>query len=165
VLSAIPVLVVRDEPELLAVYLAESAPFVFPEGDWPSPHPWSGQSRWQGHGVLMLHRPDDAYAVWVFWTGDDRVFDRWYLNFQRPLQRTDDGFETLDHELDLWSRDLRTWHWKDEALLGERVVQGWFTPDEAAAITGKARDVYDGLRHRGPWWDLGWAKWTPPDRR
>jgi hypothetical protein len=33
VLSAIPVLVIRDEPELLAVYMAESAPFVFPEGD------------------------------------------------------------------------------------------------------------------------------------
>jgi hypothetical protein len=42
----------------------------------------------------MLHRPADAYAVWVFWKGEARAFDRWYVNFQRPLQRTEDGFES-----------------------------------------------------------------------
>src|SRR3954453_14489255 len=99
-LSAMAVTVVEGSSDLLVVHLAEGTPFAFPEGDWPSPHPWSGNRAWSGHGVLMLHRPDDAYAGGVFWSGNDRVFDRWYVNFQRPLRRTDDGFETLDHELD-----------------------------------------------------------------
>jgi hypothetical protein len=63
------------------------------------------------------------------------------------------------------SRDGREWRWKDEALLGERVDQGWFTAAEAKAITENARDVHDDLRQSGPWWDLGWAEWAPPDRR
>ena len=55
-----PVVVVQDEPELLATYLAEGTPFHFPEGDWPTAeghHPWHGRECWQGHGVLMLQRP------------------------------------------------------------------------------------------------------------
>jgi len=28
----------------------------------------------------MLHRPADAYAVWVFWRGPARAFHCWYLN-------------------------------------------------------------------------------------
>jgi hypothetical protein len=164
-LSAMAVTVVEDSSDLLVVHLAEGTPFAFPEGDWPSPHPWSGHRAWSGHGVLMLHRPDDAYAVWVFWAGEGRSFDRWYVNFQRPLRRTEDGIETLDHEVDLWSKDGREWRWKDEELLRERVDQGWFTASEAKAITENARDVHDDLRQSGPWWDLGWAEWTPPGRR
>ena len=38
-LSEMPVTVVRDEPGLLAVYLTDGAPFTFPKGDWPAPHP------------------------------------------------------------------------------------------------------------------------------
>jgi Protein of unknown function (DUF402) len=161
VLSEMPVTVVEDTAELLVVHLAEGAPFRFPEGDWPRPHPWSTQATWSGHGVLMLHRPADAYAVWVFWSGEPRTFDRWYLNFQRPVRRAEDGFDTLDHEIDLWSRDLRTWHWKDEDLLARRINEGWFTPEEAAAIDSGARRVHAELVRSGAWWDPRWATWTP----
>jgi Protein of unknown function (DUF402) len=161
-LSEIPVTVVRDAPGLLVVHLAEGAPFRFPAGDWPTPHPWSERRAWSGHGVLMLHRPGDTYSVWVFWIGEERTFDRWYVNFERPLRRTDDGFETLDHEIDLWSRDLRTWHWKDEELLARRAAEGWFTREEAAAIETDARGVRADLAKHGPWWDQHWTEWTPP---
>lgn len=162
-LSEIPVTVVQDSRELLVVHLAEGAPFRFPAGDWPSPHPWSDRQAWSGHGVLMLHRPEDTYSVWVFWTGDERSFDRWYVNFQQPFRRTEDGFETLDHELDLWSRDLRTWHWKDEELLVRRTEEGWFTREEANAIDATARRVHAELVRSGVWWDLSWAAWVPRD--
>jgi Protein of unknown function (DUF402) len=155
------VTVVEDRSDLLAVHLDEGTPFEFPAGDWPTPHPWSGFSAWTGHGVLMLHRPSDVYAVWVFWAGEARSFDRWYVNFQRPFRRTEDGFETLDHEIDLWSRDLRTWHWKDEELLDQRIAQGWFTPEEAAAIRADARSFHGELRRSGPWWDTAWSSWAP----
>jgi hypothetical protein len=67
-----PVVVVRDEPDLLATYTAEGTPFTFPPGEFPTPdgrHPWHGRRCWHGHGVLMLQRPGEAHAIWVFWQG------------------------------------------------------------------------------------------------
>jgi hypothetical protein len=109
----------------------------------------------------MLHRPEDGYALWVFWTGAERRFDRWYVNFQAPIRRHDLGFDTLDHELDLWSSDGRAWHWKDDALLDRRVAEGWFSA-EAAQIRAGARRVRHELEAGRAWWDPAWASWTPP---
>jgi hypothetical protein len=109
----------------------------------------------------MLHRPRDAYAVWVFWAGEPRSFDRWYVNFQRPLSRTADGFETLDHEIDLWSSDLRAWHWKDEELFAQRAGEGWFTANDVAEIRADANRVHAELVGGGAWWDRRWADWAP----
>jgi len=164
VVSAMAVTVVQDAADLLAVHLAAGTPFEFPECG-PTPHPWSTHRAWSGLGVLMLHRPQDAYAIWVFWAGEPRKFDRWYVNFQRPLSRTADGFETLDHEIDLWSRDLKTWYWKDPELFAERVHEGWFTPYEAAAIKTNARRTHNELDSGGAWWDAAWADWAPPAPR
>jgi hypothetical protein len=74
------------------------------------------------------------------------------VNFQRPLRRTEDGIETLDHELDLWSRDGREWRWKDEALLRKRVAQGWFAASEAQVR---------GARPRSGPGSGGWPKTHP----
>src|SRR5437763_15279373 len=72
--------VVRDEPELLATYLAEGTRFHFPP--YPETHPWAGRDAWHGHGVLMLQRPGEAHAIWVFWHGAERALAGWYGNFQ-----------------------------------------------------------------------------------
>lgn len=100
----LPVIVVRDDPDLLATYIAEGAPFRFPAGDWPTPdghHPWHALTSWEPPGVLMLQRPGEAYAVWVFWSGPNREFDCWYINLQQPFRRTTTGYDTLDMELDI----------------------------------------------------------------
>ena len=101
----LPVVVVRDEPKLLATYIAEGTPFHFPAGAWPTPsgrHPWHGRTVWEGHGVLMLQRPGDAHAIWVFWHGPAREFTGWYVNLQEPFRRTETGYDTQDLELDIW---------------------------------------------------------------
>jgi hypothetical protein len=160
--AAVPVVVVRDEPQLLAVYVPEGTPFGFDDDHWPAaPHPWRRYGSWQGHGVLMLNRPADAYGVFVFWEGEPRRFARWYLNLQAPFRRTSIGFDSLDHTLDLWSTDGRSWHWKDDEMLDRRVSQGCFTAAEAAAIRAEARRIEAELRERGPWWDEAWAGWVP----
>jgi uncharacterized protein DUF402 len=160
--AAIPVIVVRDDPSLLAVFLPEGAPFAFADGEWPGGlHPWHGRSAWKGHGLLMLQRPGDAYAVWAFWEGAERSFNCWYLNLQTPFRRTEIGIDTLDHELDLWSPNGHAWHWKDDELLDQRVQEGRFTPEEAARIRGEARRLEAELEEKGPWWDEGWASWEP----
>lgn len=74
--------VIQHTDDLLVLYLPENTPIGFGNGTFPTPdggHPWNtgGDVRWQGHGILQLHRPDDAYSVWVFWAGADRAFRCW----------------------------------------------------------------------------------------
>jgi len=154
--SAIPVYVVRDDDELLATYIAEGAPLAF--GDAGIPHPWLGRSTWSGHGALALHRADDAHAILVFWEGDERRFAGWYVNFQAPYRRTPLGFDTLDHEIDIWIPDGGAWQWKDEDKLaaGER-----FSPEEVARIRAEADAVARDLDAGRRWWSEGWASWEP----
>ena len=161
---SVPVVVVEDSDELLATYIAEGAPFEFPEGDWPSAdgrHPWHGRGRWQGHGLLMLQRPGEAYAIWLFWHRPGRAFHGWYVNLQEPFRRTAEGYDTQDLELDIWVPLDAPWQWKDDELLEERVREGRFTPaqvDEIRAIGARvAADLDAGRR----WWSDDWASWTP----
>jgi hypothetical protein len=156
---SVPVVVVRDEPGLLATYIPSGAPFTFPPG--PEVHPWSVRRRWQGHGVLMLQRPDDPYAVWVFWHGPEREFSSWYLNLQEPFRRTARGYDTQDLELDLIvHRDGRV-EVKDDELLDVRVREGRFTQDQAREIRAVGKRLQLELAAGERWWDPWWALWEP----
>ena len=155
----VPVVVVRDEPDLLVTYLPEGAPFTFPPG--PDVHPWSVRACWEGHGVLMLQRPGDTYAVWVFWRGPDREFASWYLNLQEPFRRTERGFDTQDLELDLVVHPDGRVEVKDDDLLDVRVRQGRFTQDQAREIRAVGDRIQLELAAGRRWWDPWWAIWEP----
>jgi hypothetical protein len=155
----VPVVVVRDEPELLATYLPEGAPFTFPPG--PDVHPWSTRTCWEGHGVLMLQRPGEPYAVWVFWQGSDREFAAWYLNLQEPFRRTPRGYDTQDLELDLVIHPDGRVEVKDDDLLDVRVHEGRFTEDQAREIRFIGERIRLELAAGRRWWDPWWALWEP----
>jgi hypothetical protein len=155
----VPVVVVRDDDELLATYLAAGTPFTFPPG--PEAHPWAGRGSWEGHGVLMLQRPGDAYAIWVFWFGDEREFRGWYVNLQEPFRRTAEGYDTQDLELDIWVPVDGPWEWKDDELLTQRVGEGRFTAEQAVWIRAEGARVGALLDAGGRWWNDAWASWRP----
>lgn len=160
-----PVRVVQDDDALLATYIFSGSPFRFPPGDWPiagGRHPWHGKTHWRGNGVLMLQRPGEAYAVWLFWAGRKREFRGWYVNLQAPFRRTGDGFETQDHELDIWAPVDGPWQWKDDELLDLRVREGRFTPEQAEAFRAEGRRVGAMLDAGEAWWDDAWRAWAPP---
>jgi Protein of unknown function (DUF402) len=160
----IPVRVVVDEPGLLATYIAEGAPFAFPEGDWPTPdgrHPWHDRGAWQGHGVLMLQRPGEAHAIWHFWAGAERRFAGWYVNFQEPFRRRPDGYDTQDLELDIWIPADGPWEWKDRDAVQHRVEEGRLTPAQADAVRAEGARVAADLHAGSRWWDPAWASWRP----
>ena len=152
--------VVRDEPELLATYLAEGTPFEFPPGPDGAPVGTAGE-RWEGHGVLMLQRPGEMHAIWVFWQGPHREFAGWYVNIQEPFRRTATGFDTQDLELDIWIPAGREWQLKDDELLDVRVREGRFTQDQARAAREEGKRITAELDAGRRWWDDAWAAWTP----
>jgi len=161
------VFVVSDELDLLVTYLPEGAPFGFPDGPWPTVtgrHPWHGKARWEGHGVLMLQRPRDHYAVWHFWEEPERVFSGWYLNLQRPFRRTPIGYDTQDLELDVWipAANDAAWSFKDDNLLETRVREGRFTAAEVEAIRRVGAEIATMLEAGVQWWDGDWSSWSPP---
>jgi len=162
---AVSMIVVADEPELLATYLPPGAQFVFPTGDHGlGPHPWYGRGGWQGHGVLMLQRPGERYAIWHFWDGPERAFAGWYVNLQEPFRRTRIGYDTYDLELDIWMPAGGGWSFKDDELLDVRVHEGRFTAAEAAEIRALGATIGTMLDHSAQWWDPSWSRWEPaPD--
>jgi hypothetical protein len=153
--------VVRDEPGLLATFLARGTEFDFPEPELR--HPWQedGKKRWRGHGVLMLQRPDEAHAIWVFWRGARRRFAGWYVNLQEPFRRTAEGYDTQDLELDIWVPARGGWQWKDAELLEQRVAEGRFTATQREEIWAEGRRVAAELDAGRRWWDDAWASWQP----
>jgi predicted RNA-binding protein associated with RNAse of E/G family len=83
-------------------------------------------SRWdRGFHYLQLIRPGVAHAVW--WMFDDHgTFLSWYVNLEDPGVRWDDGHaagvDTVDHDLDIVVGPDRSWRWKDEDELTERLA-------------------------------------------
>jgi len=155
---------VADTDDGLVLYLPHGTEFGFPDhGTFPAGrHPWLGQhTHWWGHGKLMLHRPGEAHAIDVHWSGEDRAFAGWYFNLQDPCRRTPQGIDTLDHELDIWwPASSDRYQWKDVEKFEERVLEGRYPGfDDEIRAEGKriAADLDAGRR----WWDEGWANWRP----
>lgn len=158
---AAPVVVVEDEPGLLVTYIAEEAPFAFPSSADGRPHPWLGKRAWEGHGVLVLRRPGEAYSVWHFWDGPERRFAGWYLNLEEPYRRTPIGYDTQDLELDVWIPTGGHWRFKDEEFLDERVRDGRYTMEQVAATRALGAELGTMLDRGERWWDERWTSFQP----
>jgi hypothetical protein len=161
-----PVVVIRDDSEVFATYLAAGTRFHFPPGSWPNRsglHPWQrdGRTCWQGHGVVMLRRAELWHSVWVFWSGEARAFAGWYVNFEEPFRRMPNGYDTRDLELDIWIPRGGSWGWKDQEAFDRGVESGWFTPYHARAVRAEAARVASALDGGRFWWSADWASWTP----
>jgi hypothetical protein len=158
---ATPVVVVEDAPELLVTYLPEGAGFAFPPSADGRPHPWRERDAWEGHGVLMLQRPGEAYAVWHFWDGPGRRFAGWYVNLQEPFRRTSIGYDTQDLELDVWIPVGERWRFKDEEKLAERIADGRYTAEQVAATRALGAAIGAMLDRGERWWDDRWTSFEP----
>ena len=171
--GALPVTVVRDDPELNVVYLAAGTPVrwpALPDGrDLRSIPPeeafragWTTVERaWQGHGILMVTEPGAAHSVWLFWQGPQRDFWGWYVNLQAPLRRTPLGYDSEDHTLDIWVERPREWEWKDEHELEAAVAVGYYTPEQAAEIRAEGERVVARIESWDSPFSDGWENWQP----
>lgn len=166
--AAVPMTVVEDSPEYLALYLQPGTPFcLMADADGRLTKDvlaWQGlvELEWQGYEQLSIVRPGEAHAVIACWQGQAREFVHWYINLQSPFTRTPLGIEASDHILDLIiSADGQEHEWKDENDFLRAVAAGFFTPAEAAAIHGEAERVITLARRQRPPFGVGWERWKP----
>jgi hypothetical protein len=153
-----PVRVESDDGEILAVRLDPGSPFTFPSHPF-GPHPWSASSVWGSSVVLQLHRAGDHYGVWKFFDPAG-AFLHWYINFEAPIIRRPEGFETDDHGLDLIVYPDGRREWKDVADLHWQRVTGRIDGDTVGLVLGAAAEVVELLDSRTQWWSR-WEDWTP----
>lgn len=152
-----PVTVVSDDGEVLAVLLEDGCPFTFPDHPF-GPHPWGHLTHWRGPSVLQLHRAGDWYSVWKFFDG--AVFRQWYINFDQPVVRREDGIDTDDHQLDLVVDPDCTARWKDVEDLAPALATGRMNLEQVRSVLGAAAEVSDLLARDERWWSP-WDDWAP----
>jgi Protein of unknown function (DUF402) len=166
---ACPVMIVQDNPDLVALYWragtrvkqpfkrASAQDFLKPEKVTLVDHTWFGTD------ILSLTRPGESHSVWAMWETGTSNLRCWYVNLEFPFRRTHLGFDTMDQEMDVViSPDLSQWHWKDEDSFEEMVKAGLYSAEEACAIRAEGeRVIKHALANESPFCD-GWEKWMPP---
>jgi len=165
-----PVRVVRDTPELTALYMVPGSSYKHPRtltGNRVPRHllvtDWRLiDRRWDGGGALYLATPGDPYMIIGFRTDDNSGWEQWYINLQDPLMRTTLGFDYLDMELDVEIKpDLTEWRWKDVARFRVLVDRGVISPTKAAQLTRVGQKIADMVVSGASIVD-GWQRWDPP---
>lgn len=72
---------------------------------------------WQETDLLLCKPPAAWFRINAFFVpdGEGRRLRNWYVNFEHPTRRTQDGFDTFDLTVDLLiDPDITRWQWKDE---------------------------------------------------
>jgi predicted RNA-binding protein associated with RNAse of E/G family len=162
-----PATVVRDDPYLTMLHVPPhvvakepidpaGAPLRIPTADWTMQDASRGDT-WN----LSFAFPDTAYSVILGYeaTGELREY---YVNLQTPLARTQTGFDTVEHILDVTiPPDRSAWAWKDEDELAVAVQAGLFTEEDAAWFRFWGERAVEHVLLREPPFDTDWSSWRP----
>lgn len=165
-------IVVRDEPDVIAIYTPPATPAMvavaaggdrtrlrLPPPQWELAPVTTPADR----HFLAVHSPGADHSVLVIWAADWRLLE-WYINLETDVARTESGFEYTDHFLDvIVEPDMSSWRWKDEDELAEAVERGLVTGDEAAAFREEGERAVEWLLARRAPYDEPWEGWRPPE--
>lgn len=165
-----PLVVVRDEADLIALYRPVGTIYKRRTGERGGPGGrmllrWDGgheDAKWSRARVLILYKPGAAHTLHLFWDDASLAFLGWYVNLEAPWRRTPIGFDTLEQLLDVvLEPDLSSWKLKDDDELQWAVERGDFTPDGAAAIRTEASRAIDLVLRSVPPYGRQWMSWRP----
>jgi hypothetical protein len=169
-LWAAPMRVVEDRGDFVALYLqpgSEMSTMAGPDGQRTRDYVHATtrlRTRWGINHSLQLIRFGDHHATVLYWDEHTWEFRCWYINFQEPLRRIAQGFESMDQTLDLViAPDRQKWQWKDEDEFEFGIEHGWYTREQFSELKAYGpRVVADAKAGRAPF-DAGWEHWRPPD--
>jgi hypothetical protein len=168
--AAIPATVIEDRSEMISVYVAPGTIFAGPactrqeylrvaaRGEWNLTY-----YEWAAQHDVWTSVPGETCSIWTMWTDPDWFHLGWKVNLQTPIKRTDIGFDTTDHVLDVViGTDLNSWTWKDEDEFAEAIELGLFTISDSEHIRQEAmRVAKEALTSRREQLQR-WVEWRPP---
>ncbi len=161
-------ILVRDEPNVLAVYTPPGTPawiaagldgrrLRLPPPDWELREVATPTNR----HYFAVHPPGADHSVLAMWDTDWKML-HWYINLESNATRTDTGFEYTDHFLDIIvTPDLTAWLWKDEDELAEAVERGLVSLEQALAFRAEGERALERLLARRSPYDEPWEHWRP----
>lgn len=151
--NAAPTIVVEDGPHRTILWLPPQSTYGIGTdlfGDW------TYEYRILGRGQLRITEKGNPFSTFLF-TNEDGSFRGWYVNIERPQERTASGFDYEDELLDIWLPLGGEPELLDEDELGEAVRLGFISTERAAEI----RTVAEWILSRPPW-PTGFEDWRPP---
>ncbi len=166
---AYPAWLVKDSPDLLAIYWPAGSIDKSPK-ERATAQTFLSDSKielvdhvWRGTDVLMLSVPGESHSIWAMWETGQSKLRCWYVNLEEPQRRTAMGFDSMDYELDIViNPDKSGWRWKDEDTFEEMVQVGIFSAEEALAIRAEGmRAIHKLETNQSPFCD-DWEHWSPP---
>jgi hypothetical protein len=110
--------------------------------------------------VLSFSWPNTHYAVLLFFRPDLSTWN-WYVNLEEPLRRTEIGYDTLDHELDVIVEFDGSWRWKDEDDLAQAIRRGVIPADQEPRLRADGERAVRRILDREPPFDQDWSDWRP----
>ncbi len=117
------------------------------------------EREWDAHN-LQLWRPGAWHAMWVSWLPSGEHWG-WYVNLQRPYERTALGFRTMDLVLDVLVDPDLTWRLKDAEELELFARRGVFDAELDARIRAEAQRVIGDVEAGLPPFCEDWPAWRP----
>lgn len=118
-------------------------------------------STWKHTHAVEIIRPERWHSVWPMWSEGTWEFLCWYVNFQRPAQRTRFGWDTSDLALDIVVLPDRSWHWKDEDHFQILKDLGVMSDAEAESVLRDADIVIADVERGAFPFDADWSAWRP----
>jgi len=158
--------VVRDEPDLLALYQPAEAPWKRPRSLDGRPirlpdQAWQLQDAALTEDALRLILPGHAHSVLLIWRERWKLLC-WYINLEEPFRRTPLGFDYMDQTLDIVVEpDMSSWRWKDEDEFEEAQSKGIYSRNQADDIRAEGERALERLLAREPPFDQRWEDWRP----
>lgn len=159
--------VVDDSSSRVLLYFRDGAhfkcaPWVRVNGkiDPDQPRPMI-DTVWRARDVLRIMYPNTPYSIWLLWDMPQHSLVGWYVNLEAPFARTEIGFDTQDHELDVVVKPDLSWYWKDEDDLKDLVHSGVYSNEKAASIRHAGEAAIRRLERRDPPFNEPWPEWRP----
>lgn len=113
---------------------------------------------WTTHTKLSLLLPGTYFSVDLYFRdGSDLL--RWYVNFERPFQRTAIGIDTFDLLLDLVIDPDGSYAWKDGGEYAQGRRLGIVSDDEHRHVEQAREQVVALLDQRAGPFDERWTAW------
>jgi len=167
-----PCRVVQDVDDLLGLFIAAGSRYkagpkrsaAEKRAGPTNPAPPS-EYTWR-NDTLRLMFPGARHSVSLFWetSGATRRLLRYFVNMEEPFRRTEIGFDTQDHTLDVVVTPELAFTWRDEAELDSHVALGFYTRELAAAVRAEGQRAIDAIAQGNHACLQGWAQWSPDPR-